>query len=259
MKKLLGLITPFKKLSTGEKVFSTIILVVLILLLWRSSGSKYIPDPEDVLGAFPRLVFSKDIFYHFHKSLVFCFTCIGYSLLISLFFCYLSVLPLFTTLCQFLRKFRFLPSAGLSLLFMKLTGSIEGQMQWMMIFGITTWLVDSMIGVALSVTDDDIMYAKSLRLSSWQMMREILIYGKAAKLMECVISNFAMAWMLLAAIENIAKASGGIGVILAESSKYYKFEEVYAIQILILITGIFIDLVLNKLKGFLFPYNVLKN
>lgn len=90
-------------------------------------------------------------------------------------------------------------------------------------------------------------------------MRELLIYGKASNILECIISNFAMAWMLLAAVENIAKASGGIGVVLAESNKYYKFEEVYAIQLMILLTGIIIDYLLGYTKRFLFPHTNLKH
>ena len=125
-----------------------------------------------------------------------------------------------------------------------------------MIFGITTWLIDSMVSVALSITDKEIKYAKSLRLNTFQKFREILIYGKGADMFSAVISNFAMAWMLLAAVENIAKSSGGIGVVLAESNKYYKFEEVYAIQIMILLTGTFIDFGLNYIKGFIFPHTL---
>lgn len=128
-----------------------------------------------------------------------------------------------------------------------------------MVFGITTWMVDGMIGVALSVSSDEVMYARSLRMTRWAAMREILIYGKAAEMFRAVISNFAMAWMLLAAVENIAKANGGIGVVLAESNKYYKFEEIYCLQIIILIAGIVIDYALNKIRTWIFPYTNLKN
>lgn len=251
--------TPFERLSPQQSRISTVIVIIAILSLWSMSGSTYIPTPMEILGALPRLIDGKDIFFHFEKSLFFCFKAIMYSTVIALFFCYLAAIPMFRTFCHFLRKFRFLPSTGLSFLFMKITGTIDQQMLWMMIFGVTTWLLDSMIGVALSVTDDEVMYSKSLRLTKWQRMRELLIYGKASNILECIISNFAMAWMLLAAVENIAKASGGIGVVLAESNKYYKFEEVYAIQLMILLTGIIIDYLLGYTKRFLFPHTNLKH
>lgn len=250
---MMTLITPFKEVGHKQKLISTIIIVVGILVLWSMSGSAYIPTPLEILGSFPRLL-EKDIIGGFVHSLVFCFTSMLYATAIGLVFAYLSILPLFSQFCKLIRKFRFLPSTGLSFLFMKMTGNIEQQMEWMMIWGITTWLVDSMIGVALSVSDDEVVYAKSLRLSPLNTIMELLVFGKAAEMFQAFISNFAIAWMLLAAIENIAKASGGIGVILQDSNKYFRFDEVYAIQILILITGILIDTFLYFLKGVLFPY-----
>lgn len=257
---LINLISPFKKITPRERALSTAGLVILLLLVWSMSATQYFPSPRAILGAFPRLLSGDiDIVGQFGSSLAFCFSSMFYAICISLIFCYLSVLPLFSTLCAFIRKFRFLPSVGLSFLFMKMTGSIEQQKSWMMVFGVTTWLVDSMIGIALSINDDDVMYARSLRLSRWQTMKELLIFGKAAELFGAVVSNFAMAWMLLASIENLVKSAGGIGVVMAESSKYYRFDEVYAIQILILLTGITIDAAGNWLKGVIFPYTALKD
>jgi NitT/TauT family transport system permease protein len=141
---------------------------------------------------------------------------------------------------------------------MKITPDVNSQMKWMMIFGISTFLIDSAVNIALSITKDEVNYAKSLRLSNWQVFREVVIYSKLPDFLEAVIQNFAMAWMLLASIENIAKTNGGIGVVLAESSKYFKLESVYAIQILILLTGITMDYLLRLTYATLFPYKKLK-
>jgi NitT/TauT family transport system permease protein len=253
-----NLFSPFKGLSQKERATSIVALLFILFLFWQLSGNKYIPPPTEVIVSIPKLL-KNGIVSNFLKSIFFCFKTIGYSVVISLVFCYLSVIPFFTSFCEFLRKFRFLPSTGMSFFFMKVTPGIDSMMTAMMVFGITTWLVDSMIGIALSIKQDDIMYARSLRLNRWQTMRELLIYGKAAQVFDSIISNFAMAWMLLAAVENIAKASGGIGVILSEGNKYYHFDEVYAIQIIILLTGILIDFSLRKVRDFLFPYYNLKN
>lgn len=250
--------SPFKGLSKKERAVSNIALIFILLVLWHMAGSEYIPSPLEIVGAIPSLL-KHGIIPNFVKSIAFCFKTIAYSVAISLVFCYLSIIPLFSSFCEFLRKFRFLPSTGMSFFFMKITPTLDSMMTAMMVFGITTWLLDSMIGIALGIKQDEIMYARSLRLNRWQTMREILIYGKAAQMFNAVISNFAMAWMLLAAVENIAKASGGIGVLLSEGNKYYHFDEVYAIQILILLTGIGIDFSLKSLRDFLFPYYNIKN
>jgi NitT/TauT family transport system permease protein len=258
MKRLtVKLFTPYEKLTPLQGRVATFVLVVVLLLLWSVSGHEYIPTPMEIVNSFPRLFEGKDLHYHFQKSLMFCFKAILYAVGISLVFCYLSVIPFFSKFCEFSRKFR-LPSTGFSFLFMKIGGEVNNQMTLMMVFGICVWLIDSTIKVALDTTEDDINYAKSLRLNGWQRMRELLILGKAADIFSCIISNFAIAWMLLAAIENIAKASGGIGVVLAESNKYYKFGEVYAIQILILVTGILVDWGMRGIRSFMWPYTAIK-
>lgn len=249
-----NLVLPFKKLSDFEKNLSIITLTAFLALFWFTSEADYIPTPLEIVKSFPRL-FEKDIVGSFIKSLGFCFKCMFNAAIISIIITYLSVLPIFRVAAEFTRKFRFLPSTGLSFLFMKVTNNISEQQTWMMTWGITTWLVYGMIGVALSITDKDIMYAKSIKLNRWQMMRELLIKGKVADLFMVIVGNFAISWMLLSYIENISKVNGGIGVILAESNKYFKFDEVYAIQILILITGILVDWGLRTLKDFLFPYS----
>lgn len=251
---LIKLVTPFKTLTPLERILSNVALMLAIIILWSYSGSRYIPAPLDILRAFPTLVVEKDLIGNYFQSLAFCFKAIAFSSVISIILAYLSVLPLFSSFCSFLRKFRFLPSAGLTALFMKITPCMEDGMFAMMVFGITTWLVDSVIGVALSIKPDEIMYAKSLRLTRWQMMRELLIFGKAAQMFMAIVGNFAMAWMLLASIESIVKANGGIGVVLAESYKYYKYAQVYAMQILILATGNALDFGLNWTSLKLFPY-----
>lgn len=249
----LKLFSPFKKLTPAEERWSVLGIIVIIFTAWMMSGNTYIPKPMEIVRSFPRLM-EKDIFRNFGHSIGFCFTAIFYSFTIALVICYLSVLPFFRTFAGFLRRFRFLPSTGLSFLFMKITVDIQQQMLWMMVWGISTWLIYSLVGIALSITDKEIEYARSLRLNRWQVMREVLIKGKAADIFQAVIANFAIAWMMLATIENLSKGTGGIGVVLAESNKYYKFGEVYAIQILILFSGIGIDVSLRKIKDWIFPH-----
>lgn len=257
MNTLVKLVTPFKKVTPKERLWSTVGMVIITFLLWSSSGHSYIPPPIDIVKAYPSLLEQNDLIRNFLKSVTFVLKCMGYSILISYIVCLLSVLPIFKPFCEFLRKFRFLPSAGLSFLFMKLTANMESQMMWMMIFAITTWMIYSFVDIALGITTEEIMYARSLRLTRWHTMREVLIYGKAAEIFNAAIGVFAIAWMMLAAVENIVKANGGIGVVLAESNKYFKMEKVYAVQFLILFTGVGIDYVLRKIKVVCFPYSAL--
>lgn len=248
------LLIPFKTVTRRQRQIGTFIIFSMFLILWETSGNVYVPSLVNIGKAFVKL-FSEGLLDDFLKSMIFCFKTILYSTITAYIIAVMSVFPVFSTFCSMLRKFRFLPSTGLSLLFIKMTDGVEGQMTAMMVFGITTYLVDSMVSVALSINHDEVNYAKSLRLSRWQMLREILIYGRSSEMFKAVISNFAMAWMLLSSVENIAKSSGGVGVFLADAAKNFKYDKIYAIQILILFTGMSIDFVLDTTRRWLLPFS----
>lgn len=250
-----NLIIPFAQTDKRVKIASVVIIPVLI---WILLPNRSFPPLEEVIFAIPKLITKNDLLPNFAISIVFCLTSMFYATLISFLFLIIANIPIFNSFASFCRKFRFLPSVGLSFLFMKMTNNVSSQMSWIMVFGIATFLIDAAVGVALSITKDDVSYAKSLRLSPWQALRELIIYGKMADFFNLIIQNFAMAWMLLATVENICKSSGGIGVVISESAKYFHLEEVYAIQLLILLTGILMDFILNKIRYLLFPYTKLK-
>lgn len=259
MKELLSFlkrsITPFAKENKTMKMVS---LGIMPILIWMILPDSKFPPVSEIIEAFPKLISKNDLINNFIISISFCFKCVFYSTVIAFIFFAISQIPILKPFVVFCRKFRFLPSVGLSFLFMRLTGDVDSQMTWIMVFGVSTYLIDSAVGLALSVTNDQVDYTKSLRLSPFESLRELIIYGKLSDFLGIVIQNFAIAWMLLASVENICKSSGGIGVVIAESAKYTRLHEVYAIQILILFTGVSLDFLLNKLKGFLFPYTILK-
>jgi sulfonate transport system permease protein len=258
MKKILTMLfIPFEGYSKTKWV-KWVSLLIVPLLIWTLLPNSVFPPGMEILQAIPKLFAKNDLVGNFIISLSFCMKSMFYALCIAFGFMLLARIPIFESFAIFCRKFRFLPSVGLSFLFMRLTGDVESQMSWMMIFGITTFFIDGSVGIALSVTKDDVSYAKSLRLSRWQVFRELIIYNKLPAFFSMAISNFAIAWMLLSSIENIAKSSGGIGVVLAESSKYFHLDEVYATQILILFTGITADFIFNTVNNWIFPHITLK-
>ena len=258
MNKLLRLLfIPFEGYSQNKYV-KWLSLIMIPILIWLILPNDKFPNILDILGAIPKMLDKNNLVNNFIISLTFCIKSILYSSIIAFMFLLIARVPIFQAFAVFCRKFRFLPSVGLSFLFMKLTSNVESQMSWIMVFGITTYMIDGAVGIALSISKDDVNYAKSLRLSRWQIFKELIIYSKLPIFFSMVIANFAMAWMLLASVENIAKSAGGIGVILAESSKYFHLEEIYAVQLLILVTGITIDFLLTKINNWLFPYITLK-
>lgn len=257
MKILTQLFIPFEGYSQNRYV-KIVSLTLMPFLVYMVLPTSVFPSFIGILESIPKMLKANDLIDNFITSLTFCIKAMFYSCIIAFLFMLIARVPLFQAFAVFCRKFRFLPSVGLSFLFMRITPDVHTQMMWMMVFGITVFMIDGAVGIALSVTKDDVNYAKSLRLTRWQVFRELIIYSKLPAFLSMAISNFAIAWMLLASIENIAKSSGGIGVVLAESSKYFHLEQIYAIQILILLTGILVDFTLTKLNQWFFPYITLK-
>lgn len=258
MKKLLfNLFTPNRILEGRVVRIMIFIQVTFVLLLWSLSSMVIIPKPVDILIAMWDLIAHKELVRHFLISITLCFKAMGIAILVSLFVAYLSVLPFFRPFSSLVTKFRFLTTVGLSFLFLKLGGTTEGYKTILLTFSITVFFVTSVSGVMSSVTRDELNYARTLGMSDWRAFYEVMVLGKAHEVWGCVGQNFAISWMMLAMAENICKGDGGIGVLISDNNKHFNFEHVYAIQFLILLTGITLDHLIYKIKEFLFPYSII--
>jgi len=63
-----------------------------------------------------------------------------------------------------------------------------------------------------------------------------------------------MGWMMLTMVEGISRSEGGIGALLLNQNKHFHLEAVFAIQLSILIIGLFQDYMLGVAKKFICPY-----
>lgn len=255
------ILTPNEHLSSRDRKLVNFGTIIFVILIWSVFNSTFLPKPMEVLNAAVDLIRTKHLVDHFFISIIMCFKGIAVATIISVVIAYIARIPLFKSLSYYLTKFRFLPTVGISFLFMKLSvafhGGVEQQKIMLLVFGISAFLVDSIYSVVTNTPEDEINYARTLRLNQWQALWEVIIVGKLSQVFECIRQNFAIAWMMLATVENLCKSQGGIGVILADLNKWFKFEYVYAVQIYILLTGVLLDIVLTQMKYFLFPYTAL--
>lgn len=232
--------------------------VLFVFLLWNVINSTLFPRPQEIGSALYDLVVNKGVFREFFKSIGLCCQAMFYAILVSLLLCYASVMPLFRPLATFATKLRFLPTVGLTFLFLKIAdGQVDSQKILLLVFGISVFFCTSIMGVIGNTTIEELNYARTLRFNEWQVAWEVIVRGKLADVFEGVRQNFAMAWMMIAMVENLCKSDGGIGVIISDQNKYFKFDYVWAIQFLILLTGIGMDYALRKMKEFLLPYSTL--
>jgi len=252
------LLKPNAILSSKEGALLITIQLVVVLLLWDITNSTLFPRPIEITRALVDLVFHKGVLREFLKSIGLCTQAMLYAALVSLLFCYLSVMPLFTPLATLGTKLRFLPTVGLTFLFLKLSGGeVDTQKIYLLVFGISVFFITSILNVIGGTTQDELNYARTLRFTEWRVVWEVIILGKLDQVLEAVRQNFAMAWMMIAMVESLCKSDGGIGVVISDQNKYFKFDYVWAIQLLILLTGILMDLLLRKLREWLLPYSTL--
>lgn len=252
------LITPNACLSSRQNTILIIAQMFFVFLLWDLCNSTLFPSPIEIGRALADLILHKGVFREFFKSIGLCCKAMLYAALVSLALCYASVLPLFTSIATLITKLRFLPTVGLTFLFLKIAnGEVDSQKVLLLVFGISVFFTTSIMSVIGGTTQEELNYARTLRFSEWRVVWEVIILGRIDKVLESIRQNFAIAWMMIAMVENLCKSDGGIGVIISDQNKYFKFDYVWAIQLLILLTGIGMDHILRKIREWLLPYSTL--
>lgn len=257
MKAIVRAFTPNKNLDSKSNLTVLLIWIIGTFLIWTTSEHKLIPTPFEILVAAKSLFFEKGFLEDLTISTWLCIKAMLYAISISFMFAILSVLPFFRPLSAFVAKSRFLTTVGLTFLFAQVTPDTSAQKMALLIFGITVFLVTSFLSVILEVKKDELDYARTLKMNEWESVWQVIVLGKADQFLEMIRHNFAMAWMLLAMVENLCRADGGIGVVISDQNKHFNMDAVYAIQITILLMGIFLDWALGFVKKIFCPYSEL--
>jgi NitT/TauT family transport system permease protein len=111
-----------------------------------------------------------------------------------------------------------------------------------------------MAAVIVTIPKGDFDHARTLRMSEWRVVWEVVILGTADKAFEVLRQNAAIGWMMLTMVEGVVRSEGGIGAALINENKYFRLEGVFAIQLVILAVGLFQDYLLGALRRLCCPY-----
>jgi sulfonate transport system permease protein len=181
-----------------------------------------------------------------------------YSILITLFFSYLSVMPFFKSIAQFIIKCRYLTLTGLIFIFTLLTQDGSQLKLSLLVFGIVPFFVTSFMSVLNSINRQEYELCKTLGYNNWEALYEVVIIGKADQVFEILRQNFAIAWLMITLVEGLSMSEGGVGTLLIKYNKYNDLTHVLALQLVIFMIGISFDYLLGSLKRWLFPYTKLQ-
>jgi NitT/TauT family transport system permease protein len=245
---------PNRVVSQSSMLTISVLWIVGILILWAISPVKAIPKPAEVFHEFGELWGTMGLGQDLLTSLSLNFRALLASSLICLLLSYLTVIPVFRPLIIALSKGRFLSLVGFSFVFTILIGGGETLKMILLVIGMTVFLLTSMATVVAEIPKADFDHARTLRMSEWKVVWEVVVLGTLDQMFEVIRQNAAIGWMMLTMVEGIVRSGGGVGVMLLNEQKHMKMEAVFAIQIIILIIGLTQDYVIGALRRLVCPY-----
>ena len=235
-----NVIRPNATISKITEIFLAGFWVTLLITVWISGTTVLIPRPMDVIPAYPELL-KQGLIVELMASI----KTIGEGILIatamSLVLSYSTVLPLMRFPAEMYSKFRFMGLTGLTFLFTIIFGGGNNLKVALMVFFISTFFVTASNQMVSEVPREDMDYARTLRMSEWKVVYHMVIMERLHEAFEILRQNSAIGWAMVAMIEGIVRSGGGIGALLLSQNKHFRLEEVFAIQLFILVIGLAID------------------
>lgn len=249
-------------LPNGAVSVSSLRLIIIVqgivaIVLWALSPFAVLPNPLEVFQALGKLWMNEGLSRELMISFVLNLEALALTAVISLGLAYLTVLPFFRPIVAAVSKGRFLGLIGLTFVFTLMIGGGHKLKLALLVFGMTVFFVTSMAAAIADIPKEQFDYARTLRMSEWEVVWEVVILGTIDEAIEVLRQNAAIGWMMLTMVEGISRSEGGIGAMLLSQNKHFHLAEVFAIQLLILFVGVAQDYVIGLLKRTLCPYALL--
>ncbi len=242
---------------SGKAIGLAILAWIGIVAGFWYTRSPVVPRPEELLGAFPKLM-DKGLLNHLYVSLALNLQALALTTVLTLGLAYLTVLPWMRPVIAAMSKLRFLGLTGLTFFFTLATNDGHSLKLAILVFGMTVYFLTSMADVVASIPKEKFDYARTLRMGEWRVVWEVVIRGTRDQAIEVMRQNAAIGWMMLTMVEALVRSEGGIGTMLLNENKHFKLDAVFALQLVILVVGLGFDAGIGWLKRMLAPYASLK-
>ncbi len=254
---LLRSLRPNQAVSQAALRIYGVAWVGLFLLGWAYNGFDVLPTPREVLRALGPLL-AHGLLFHLLSSLRANLTALALATALSLGLAYLSVVPLLRPLTSLTEKLRFWGFAGVGVAFTLWFHDAHDLKIALLVFGMTGFFVTGMHDEVKSIPRARYDYARTLGMSEWRVVWEVVVRGTLDRAIDILRQNAAMGWMLLTLVETLVRSEGGVGVLLANESKHLDLAAVAALQGVIFAIGLLEDVALAVLKRSLCPHANLK-
>jgi len=252
--ELLGAFAPNRIIAPNSVRIIVVFQVAVLLVVWATSSYPFLPKPAAVWAAFTDLWAHEGLGQELITSFLLNVQAMAWATVLSLGLAYLTVVPFFRPMVMALSKGRFLGMVGLTFFFTLMFSSGHHLKVGLLVFGVGVFFVTSMIDVVAQIPKSKFDLARTLRMGEWRVVWEVIVLGRADAAFDMLRQNAAMGWMMLTMVEGISRSEGGIGAMLLNQNKHFRLEAVFAIQIAILIIGLFQDYAIGVAKKFICPY-----
>ena len=228
--------------------------IALAILIWWLTPWAVLPKPPEVFAALGRLWTQEGLGQELITSFLMNVEALLITAALSLGLSYLTVLPAIRPIVAAISKGRFLGLIGLTFVFTLMVGGGRPLKLALLVFGMTVFFITSMASVVAEIPKAAFDHARTLRMTEWRSVWDVVVLGTLDKAIEVFRQNAAIGWMMLTMVEGISRAEGGVGAMLLNQNKHFHLAEVFAIQILILVVGLGQDYLIGVAKRFLCPW-----
>lgn len=254
---LKGLFLPFGNHQNGKDsyFFLPIVLITIAILVgsWEFLRSPILPSVGDVGKQFVNVVLTKDYFDNLMCSLLLIGKTILVSIVISLVLSYISIIPAYSGLPNFVTKLRFIGYVGIAYIFtiiLKDSGKIK---IGLLVFAIVPYFVTSAMSMIAQIDRQKLDLAWTLKKSRWETWWHVVIIGKMDAVFEIMRQNIAISFMMLTTVEARVYESG-VGYMLERENRTANLATIIAILGTLVALGTLLDYFLRKARFSLFPY-----
>jgi NitT/TauT family transport system permease protein len=254
LKGVLSAFVPNRAISANTLRLIVAVQIGIALLVWINSPFRLLPQPDEVLRVFRGLWFEQGLGRDLWTSFSMNLEALGLTVLISLALSYLTVVPAFRPIALAVSKGRFLGLVGLTLPFTLMTNGGRPLKVSLLVFSMTVFFVTSMAAEVMSIPKEKFDHARTMRMSEWRVVWEVVVLGTADRAFEVLRQNAAIGWMMLTMVEGIQRSEGGIGAVLLNLNKHLNIPGIFAVQITILLVGMFQDYGIGVTRRLLLPY-----
>ncbi len=251
------ILKPFEEVSKNTSTLIILGWACLLMGIWgiySIQDTHLFPSIPQVISGFSEL-WKAGLMTHIGSSLMLCGQSVLIAIVISLVLVYTSPIPLLNPISTFLSKFRYLPLTGIAFYITMLVSDGRAVQVWILVVFMSTYLTTSLLGSLKDIPVEEIDHARTLGCSRWEVLMEVVIKGRMDYVIENVRQNLAIVWMMLVTVESILASAGGLGFLIKNSDKFMNHGRIIALQLIILLVGLLLDLFLNSIRKLLFRYS----